>query len=82
MDKIKEFLNRPEKWSLIKEHLDNIHDLKLVLKSPVKAENLDLEKVLEAIDLRVKGIEDQKKVTSSDDEEYRFQEYQFLQRIL
>ena len=76
--KIKEFLNRPEKWSLIKEHLDNIHDLKLVLKSPVKAENLDLEKVLEAIDLRVKGIEDQKKVTSSDDEEYRFQEYQFL----
>ena len=40
--------------------------------------NLNEDKVLEAIDKKLKGIENQKNEVVDDEEEYRFQEYNFI----
>ena len=76
--KILEFLNKKDIWSLVKEFSKNTHELKLVLKSRIKQFNLDEDKVLEAIDIKLKGIESQKNEAVDDEEEFRFQEYNFI----
>ena len=55
-----------------KRIFQNTHELKLVLKSRIKQFNLDEEKVLEAIDIKLKGIENLKNEVVDDEEEYRF----------
>lgn len=76
--KILEFLNKKNIWSLVKEYSENINELKLVLKIPIKQFNLVEERVFEAIDLKLKGIENQKNEVTNDEEEYRYQEYNFI----
>jgi hypothetical protein len=76
--KILEFLNKKNIWSLVMEYIDKIDELKLVLKMPIKQFNLDEKKVFEAIEIKIKGIENQKSETVDEEEEYRFQEYNFI----
>ena len=63
---------------MVKEYSENINELKLVLKIPIKQYNLVEERVFEAIDLKLKGIENQKNEVTNDEEEYRYQEYNFI----
>jgi len=76
--KILEFLNKKNIWSLINEYSKNINELKLVLKFSIKQYGLNEEKVFEAIDQKLKGIENQKNNSTNDEEEFRYQEYNFI----
>jgi len=75
---ILEFLNKKEIWSGIKEYSKNKDSLKAFLTLPMKNHNFDEEKVFEAIDLKLKGIENQKDETINEEEPYKFQEYNFI----
>ena len=75
---ILEFLNKKNIWTLVNEYSNNLESLKLVLKESIRLYNLDANKVFEAIDLKLKGIENQKNEAVDDEEEFRFQEYNFI----
>ena len=75
---ILEFLNKKEIWSGIKEYSKSQETLEAFLSFHITKLNLDKIKVLEAIDLKLKGIEDQKNETVDDEEEFKFQEYNFI----
>ncbi len=76
--KILEFINRPEYWSLIVSKLNDPQGLDGLLSGLVMIKKLDKQKVLEAIESKVKGIDKQKTETSDDEELYKFQEYNYL----
>ncbi|MDC0937866.1 DUF1998 domain-containing protein [Pelagibacteraceae bacterium] len=76
--RIMEFINKKEIWSGIKEFSKNQSNLDAFLSLQIRKLNLDKKKVLEAIDLKLKGIDNQKNETINDEELYKYQEYNFI----
>lgn len=73
--KILEFLNKPEVWEGIQSKKDNFLDF---VEGLLTRSKLNKNKVIEAIKLKLNGIESQSKETIEDEESYKFQEYNFL----
>lgn len=74
-----DFLERPDVWGLIQDNKNNKDALKgLVQGMLLKHKNLEIDKVLKALETKLKGIEEQSKVTVDDEESYKFQEYKYL----
>ena len=78
--KILEFINKPDIWSLIKETSKNSGNLEALLKGMLARSRLDKQKVLEAINSKLKGIDKQSSETVEDEELYKFQEYTYLKK--
>ena len=63
---------------MITSLLNNPQGLDGFLSGLLMKNKLDKQKVLEAIESKVKGIDKQKTETSDDEELYKFQEYNYL----
>lgn len=74
-----DFLDRPDIWGLIQDNKNNKDVLKGLLQGLLlKHKNLEIDKVLKALEIKLKGIEEQSKDTIDDEESYKFQEYKYL----